>query len=132
MWSPAQISVTVVVNVSTEEDLTGVDTYLGRPWHPYSRVIFMSSYLDGNVVNPKGWVAWYINNATNERSTASTVYYAEYNNTGAGAIVSHRVHWKGFHLLTTDEVRDFTVENFIGAALWLPETNVSFHLDLGL
>ncbi|BAF23181.1 probable pectinesterase/pectinesterase inhibitor 32 [Oryza sativa Japonica Group] len=119
-------------NVSTKEDLRGVDTYLGRPWHPDSRVIFMSSYLDGNVVNPKGWVAWRINNATDERSTASTVYYAEYNNTGAGANVTQRVNWHGFHLLAPHEVRNFTVDSFIDGGSWLPETNVPYHLDLDL
>ncbi|EEE68246.1 hypothetical protein OsJ_26449 [Oryza sativa Japonica Group] len=119
-------------NVSTKEDLRGLDTYLGRPWHPDSRVIFMSSYLDGNVVNPKGWVAWRINNATDERSTASTVYYAEYNNTGAGANVTQRVNWHGFHLLAPHEVRNFTVDSFIDGGSWLPETNVPYHLDLDL
>ncbi|KAM6544686.1 hypothetical protein CsatB_025422 [Cannabis sativa] len=31
--------------------------FLGRPWRPYSRVLFYNSYLS-NVVVPQGWNAW--------------------------------------------------------------------------
>jgi pectinesterase len=32
-------------------------TVLGRPWRPYSRVVFQKSYL-GDVVKPEGWSRW--------------------------------------------------------------------------
>lgn len=53
-------------------------TYLGRPWRPFSRVVFQSSWL-GDVVNPAGWSRW-----DNTQSLAN-VYYGEYRNKGPGA-----------------------------------------------
>ncbi|XP_048533809.1 pectinesterase/pectinesterase inhibitor PPE8B-like [Triticum urartu] len=35
----------------------GTQTFLGRPWRAYSRVVFMQSYI-GAVVWPKGRLAW--------------------------------------------------------------------------
>jgi pectinesterase len=44
-------------SVITRDDLTGVDTFLGRPWRNHSHVMIMQSYLD-TIVNPQGWVTW--------------------------------------------------------------------------
>ena len=54
--------------------------YLGRPWSMYSRVVFQSSDLSA-VINHAGWHIW---NTGDERT--SNVTYAEYKNTGAGAV----------------------------------------------
>ena len=38
--------------------ITGVGTpYLGRPWGPYSRVVFVLSFMS-SVVQPQGWDDW--------------------------------------------------------------------------
>ncbi|TQN64329.1 Pectinesterase [Colletotrichum shisoi] len=52
---------------------------LGRPWKPFSRVVFQNSVL-GDVVKPVGWSVW-----DNTQSTAD-VFYKEYKNTGPGAV----------------------------------------------
>jgi pectinesterase len=42
-------------NVSGSSEVNS--TVLGRPWRPYSRVVFQASYL-GDVVKPEGWSRW--------------------------------------------------------------------------
>lgn len=39
--------------------ITGLDngTALGRPWGPFSRVIFANTYMS-NAVSPEGWRDW--------------------------------------------------------------------------
>ena len=53
-------------------------TSLGRPWRPYSRVVFLSTELPADL-KPTGWDKW--NNTPGE----PTAFYAEYQNTGPGA-----------------------------------------------
>ncbi|KAF4315018.1 hypothetical protein BBO99_00009677 [Phytophthora kernoviae] len=69
-------------------DTAAGSNYLGRPWRPYSRVIWQNSKL-GDVINPKGWSTW---DAT---SGTDNVYYGEFNNTGPGAIPDKRVDFSG-------------------------------------
>ncbi|XP_021759653.1 putative pectinesterase 11 [Chenopodium quinoa] len=59
---------------------------LGRPWGPYSRVVYVNSYMS-NVVNPNGWDDW------GKPLTHSSVYYGEYKCYGPGANRSNRVEW---------------------------------------
>ncbi|KAI0017402.1 pectinesterase [Xylariomycetidae sp. FL0641] len=60
--------------------------YLGRPWRPYSRVVFQRTTLS-NVINAAGWSLW------NDDPDVANVYYGEYDNSGAGASTSGRVSW---------------------------------------
>ncbi|KAE8964920.1 hypothetical protein PR002_g28837 [Phytophthora rubi] len=62
--------------------------YLGRPWHPYARVVFQNSEL-GDVVNPQGWQQW-----NGDNNTAS-VYFKEFNNRGPAAATDKRVSYSG-------------------------------------
>lgn len=67
--------------------VTGIKSCtLGRPWGPYSRVVFVNSYMS-NVVNPNGWDDW------GKPTTHSSVYYGEYKCYGPGANRSKRVQW---------------------------------------
>ncbi|KAF3809367.1 Pectinesterase [Colletotrichum gloeosporioides] len=69
-----------VINKSTVKALSGVgdgQTYLGRPWRTFARVVFQNSNL-GSVVNSAGWIKWGDNPTDN-------VDYSEYANTGKGA-----------------------------------------------
>ncbi|KAI4964958.1 hypothetical protein ZWY2020_057753 [Hordeum vulgare] len=120
-------------NVSAHDDLlrqasrankttAATQTFLGRPWKAYSRVVFMQSYI-GTVVRPEGWLAWDAN-----QSTLATLYYGEYMNTGPGAAgVGGRVRWPGYHLaMSPAEASNFTVAQFIEGNMWLPTTGVRF------
>uniref|UniRef100_K3YL78 Pectinesterase n=2 Tax=Setaria TaxID=4554 RepID=K3YL78_SETIT len=99
-------------------------TYLGRPWKQYSRVVFMQSYI-GGVVRPEGWLAW------DGEFALDTLYYGEYMNTGPGAGVGARVRWPGFHVMTSPaEAGNFTVAQFIEGNMWLPPTGVKYTAGL--
>ena len=92
-------------------------TGLGRPWRPYSRVIYINTELPADL-NPEGWNNW--NNPANEK----TAYYAEANSTGSGAITSAspstRVPWS--HQLTPAEVHEYLPADFLrGPDHWNPE-----------
>ncbi|CAD6240706.1 unnamed protein product [Miscanthus lutarioriparius] len=97
-------------------------TYLGRPWKPYARVVYMESYM-GAHVDASGWLAW----DASARVPDDTVYYGEYRNYGPGAELEGRVAWPGHRVITlAEEAMEFTVSRFIGGYSWLPATGVPF------
>ncbi|KAK3220636.1 hypothetical protein Dsin_014606 [Dipteronia sinensis] len=99
-------------------------TYLGRPWKEYSRTVIMQSSIT-DVIDPVGWHEWDGNFALN------TLFYGEYQNTGAGAGTSKRVNWKGFKVITSaSEAQGFTPNRFIAGSSWLGSTTFPFSLGL--
>jgi pectinesterase len=96
-----------------------VQTYLGRPWKEYSRTVFMQSSMD-SFINPTGWHEW------NGDFALSTLYYAEYNNRGAGSNTTNRVTWPGYHIIGATDASNFTVSNFLSGYDWIPRTGVPF------
>ncbi|KAL5226301.1 hypothetical protein ABZP36_014566 [Zizania latifolia] len=94
--------------------------YLGRPWKLYSRTVIMQSDV-GGLIDPSGWMPW------DGDFALSTLYYAEYNNSGAGSDTSKRVTWLGYHVLTNSaDATNFTVGNMVLGDFWLPQTGVPF------
>jgi len=92
-------------------------TALGRPWRPYSRVVYINTELPADL-NPAGWNNW--GKTTNEE----TAYYAESNSTGPGADPSARVKWA--HQLTPAEARPYLPDNFLsGKDHWYPEAEAA-------
>ena len=90
---------------------------LGRPWRPYSLVIYIDTELPADL-NPAGWNNW--NNPTNEK----TAYYAESNSTGPGANPSARVPWS--HQLTAAEAKRYLPATFLrGTDNWQPEAEAA-------
>lgn len=68
--------------------ITGEDAnshYLGRPWRPYAKVIFINTTMDESITQD-GWNNW------GKTSNESTTYFAEYNSTGKGAS-KNRINW---------------------------------------
>ncbi|XP_004303759.1 PREDICTED: pectinesterase 3 [Fragaria vesca subsp. vesca] len=107
-----------------ESNMTA-QTYLGRPWKEFSTTIFMQSTI-GSILNPLGWIEWVSN-----VDPPSTIFYAEYQNSGPGSSVDKRVTWAGYRPSLTDvEAAKFTVESFIQGSEWLPQTNVNFETSL--
>jgi pectinesterase len=96
--------------------LTGADTdkgvYLGRPWRPYSRVVFIDTEM-GEHIRPEGWENW--RNPSNEK----TAWYGEYGTKGTGARPQSRVKWS--RQLTTGEIKQFLPAAFLrGNDDWKP------------
>ncbi|MGI4869569.1 MAG: pectinesterase family protein [Janthinobacterium lividum] len=86
--------------------------YLGRPWRPHARTVFLYTEM-GAHIRPEGWENW--REPTNEK----TAYYAEYNSTGPGAATTGRVKWA--HQLTAKEARQYTLKTiFAGSIGWEP------------
>ncbi|PON52542.1 Pectinesterase inhibitor domain containing protein [Trema orientale] len=95
-------------------------TFLGRPWKEYSRTVFMQSYMD-SLIDPAGWTEWSGN------FSLTTLYYAEFNNSGPGSNTSNRVTWPGFHVISSSlDVANFTLSSFILGDSWLPTTGVPY------
>ncbi|XP_038878011.1 pectinesterase-like [Benincasa hispida] len=114
--------------IGTTSDLQQVignfPTFLGRPWQRYSRTVVMQTSIS-NVIDPAGWHVW------NGNFALDTLFYAEYQNSGAGADTSRRVTWKGYRVITSAaEAQAFTAGNFISGGTWLSSTGFPFSLGL--
>ncbi|XP_071736184.1 pectinesterase-like [Rutidosis leptorrhynchoides] len=115
--------------IAAAEDLKPImdqykKSFLGRPWFPYARVVYMQSFLD-DLVDPKGWLD------SEQSDYSGTCYYGEYENNGPGSPTSDRVKWDGYHVITDGKIaEEFTVDNFIEGSNWLPETSVPFTAGL--
>jgi len=90
------------------ELLAGEDArnvYLGRPWRPYAKTVFLKCFMDKHI-KPEGWHNW------NNEDAESRTFYAESENTGPGANTENRVKWS--HTLTTKEAEAYTIDNILG------------------
>ncbi|KAK7269437.1 hypothetical protein RIF29_22163 [Crotalaria pallida] len=93
------------------------ETFLGRPYRPYSRVIFYGTYLS-SVVAPQGWNEW-----ENSKQQAIPTYI-EADCTGAGANTSKRVPWA--HKLDGSEMGKYSRTFFIDYDSWLANLPVTW------
>jgi len=98
-------------------ELTAADdvdrVYLGRPWRPYARTVFIDTEMAQHIV-PEGWHAWPGDAMFPNKE--KTAYYAEYKSTGAGANPDKRVYWsKQLSEWTRDQ---YTFKNTFNG--WVP------------
>lgn len=99
---------------------TGVGkVYLGRPWRPYAKTVYINTKMGGHII-AQGWDPW-----TGDVMFADkeqTAFYAEYHSTGPGAQWQSRVKWS--KQLTKSEIKAYTVKNILGGCdAWDPERN---------
>jgi pectinesterase len=86
--------------------------FLGRPWRPYARVVYLNCWMDKHI-RPVGWDNW--NDAANEK----TAWFGEFHSTGPGADAAQRAMWA--HELTEKEAAAFQTERFLaGSDGWNP------------
>jgi pectinesterase len=84
--------------------------FLGRPWRPNAKVVFLSCELS-SAIKPAGWHNW------GKVSNEATAYYAEFNSSGRGAAgATQRVPWS--HQLTKAEAKVYTLPQVMGD--WTP------------
>jgi PelA/Pel-15E family pectate lyase len=113
--------VTAHYRTSNEEDtgfvfyrcrLTGQNTgngvYLGRPWRPYARVVFLECWL-GDHIRPEGWDNW------RDPAREKTAWFGEYKSHGPGANPSARVAWS--RQLSAAEAAEFSRVQFFKRAV---------------
>jgi len=100
-----------------EAALAGKHFFLGRPWRPYSRVVYINTSLPASVA-AQGWDPW------GKDSNQKTAFYAESNSTGAGAKPSARVAWS--HQLTEEQTHQYLPDVFLrGVDHWRPESEAA-------
>jgi PelA/Pel-15E family pectate lyase len=87
---------------------TGSGVYLGRPWRPYARVVFIDCWL-GSHIRAEGWDNW------RDPAREKTASFAEYKSKGPGANPSARVAWS--KQLTNREATEFSRERFFSRAV---------------
>ncbi|MFI5158319.1 MAG: pectinesterase family protein [Sphingobacteriales bacterium] len=85
-------------------DSVAKKVYLGRPWRPYARSVYIHTEM-GAQITPVGWDNW--RNPDNEK----TAFFAEYESTGPGANVKGRTAWS--HQLTSKELKTYTIANIL-------------------
>ncbi|MCC2548700.1 pectinesterase family protein [Hymenobacter sp. BT175] len=113
--TPRQAYGLVFLNCKLTADPTAKKVYLGRPWRPHARTVFLNCEL-GAHITPVGWDNW--RSADNEK----TAFYAEFKSTGPGAGTRERARWS--RQLPAREARKYTLANiFRGTAPWTPGLN---------
>ena len=109
---PAQQYGFVFLDCHLIADTAAKKVFLGRPWRPHAKTVFIHCNLDSHIVQ-EGWDNW--RNPENEK----TVLYAEFNNYGAGSDMKNRVNWS--RQLTAKQAKQYTLENiFKGRPHWIP------------
>ncbi|GGF14993.1 pectinesterase family protein [Hymenobacter cavernae] len=89
----------VFKNCKITGDAPAGSFYLGRPWRPYAKTVYLNCDL-GPQIKPEGWDHW------GNESNKKTAYYAEYQNKGKGFQPKQRVPWS--HQLTDEEAKQYT------------------------
>lgn len=99
----------------TAKDSTVNQVFLGRPWRPYAKTVFINTDMGSQIVQD-GWNPW--KGDKNFPDKEKTVFYAEYGSKGEGAKdLSKRVSWS--HLLKKTELKHYEQQNVLNG--WNPE-----------
>ena len=94
-------------------DTAAKKVFLGRPWRPYAKTVFIRCELGDHIV-AEGWNPWKGDAMFPDKE--KTAFYAEFANTGPGAVSKGRVPWS--KQLSKKEVRQYTVQNILKG--WSP------------
>ncbi len=81
------------------------NVYLGRPWRPFAKTVFVHCEL-GKHISPYGWKEW------SNKEDKTTTFYAEYKNTGHGSRTDKRIEWS--YQLTSSEAKEYSIKNVLG------------------
>ncbi|PKB15459.1 pectinesterase family protein [Flavobacterium sp. 5] len=94
----------VFKNCKLTADANVTKAYLGRPWRPYAKTVYINCEI-GKHILPEGWNNW----SKPEAELGS--FYAEYNCIGEGYQPKNRVAWS--HQLKASEAKKYTIENIL-------------------
>jgi pectinesterase len=115
----------VLMDCKLAADSGVTKAFLGRPWRPYARTVYIHCELGSHIV-PEGWNPWKGDALFPDKE--KTAYYAEYENTGPGASANGRVPWA--KQLNADEAKRYTLLNILGGAdKWDPLAPAPANLD---
>lgn len=95
--------------------------YLGRPWRPFAKTVFIDCELGDHILK-EGWHNW------NKPYAEKTTFYAEYGSKGPGAAPqSDRVKWS--HALNDKELRKYTPANVLKAGSEIDKHGVDVKVE---
>jgi len=97
--------------LTAKEGITKV--YLGRPWRPYAKTVFIRTEMGKHIV-PEGWNPWKGDNMFPDKE--KTAYYAEFGSKGGGGNTVNRVRWS--QQLTKKDLRNYSLEKILDG--WNP------------
>jgi pectinesterase len=95
----------VFINCKITGDAPEHSFYLGRPWRPFAKTVFLNCEMS-SVIKPEGWHNW------NKPEAEKTAFYGEYNSQGKGSNIDKRVAWS--YALNDDEAKEYSVEKIFG------------------
>ena len=99
--------------LTADPDVTG-SVFLGRPWRPYSTVIYLHTRMDDKI-DPAGWREWH----PGQTHWLDTAYYAEFDSSGPGAQRGQRDPHA--HFLTPEQAAQYEPKVFLrGPDNWDP------------
>lgn len=99
----------VFFNCTLIADTAAKKVFLGRPWRPYAKTVFIRCELGSHILS-EGWNPWKGDAMFPDKE--KTALYAEYKNTGPGATIKERVSWS--RQLTKQEAAKYTLKNILG------------------
>ncbi len=94
----------VFINCNLTGDAVPNSVYLGRPWRPFAKTVYLNCAID-STIKSEGWHNWGKYDA--EQST----FYAEYQSKGSGANAGKRVSWS--HQLTNEQSKKYNTKNIL-------------------
>lgn len=101
----------VFLNCKLTADEGVKDVFLGRPWRPYAKTVFIACDM-GAHIKPEGWHNW------NKIEAEKTTFYGEYKTKGMSS--KSRANWS--HQLTKKEAATYTIQSILGASDgWNPQ-----------
>lgn len=100
-----------LVTYTSSYGSTYQNTWLGRPYSSYSRIVYKNSYIDKHI-SPTGWHVW----STSSPQT-DYVTFGEFNNTGPGSWSSSRASFATN--LTETQADAYALSNWVGGTSWL-------------
>jgi pectinesterase len=95
----------VFINCKITGDAPQDSFYLGRPWRPYAKTVFVNCDM-GKHIRHEGWHNW------DKPDAEKTSFYAEYGSKGEGGNTKKRVSWS--HQLDGETVKQYTAANIFG------------------
>lgn len=92
--------------------------YLGRPWRPYAKTVFIRTEMGDHIV-PEGWNPWKGDLMFPDKE--KTAFYGEYQSTGPGGVKQGRVSWS--KQLSKSEMKRYTLNEIFGSTDWIAGVN---------
>lgn len=99
----------VFLNCTITGEASDGSVYLGRPWRPFAKTVFIRCELPA-LIRAEGWHNW------GSEEKEKKAFYAEYDNYGPGYQPQSRVKWS--HILTDTEASEYSIEKVFDG--WKP------------